>query len=106
MRQAGNNSDYFSLKHRLSRLRRDSNRWSVFTLVIVFFLALPVISIGFTLFNGPGETWGHIAAHLLPGYISNTLFLVFACSLLVLFVGISTAWLVTRFEFPFRKQME
>src|SRR5690606_35458687 len=73
---------------------------------IVFYLALPVISIGFTLCNGPGETWGQIAAHLMPGYISNTLFLVFACSLLVLFVGISTAWLVTRFEFPFRKQME
>ena len=106
MKQGGSNSDYFSLKNRLSRLRRDSNRWSLFTIAIVCFLALPVISIGFTLFNGPGETWGHIVEHLLPGYISNTLFLVFACSLLVILLGVSTAWLVTRFEFPFRKQME
>lgn len=106
MRQGGSNSDYFSLKHRLSRLRRDSNRWSVLTIIIVFFLALPVISIGFTLFKGPGETWGHIVEHLLPGYISNTLFLIVGCSFLVLLVGISTAWLVTRFDFPFRKQME
>ncbi len=106
MRQGGSSSNYFSLKHRLRRLRRDSNRWSILTVAIVFFLALPVISIGFTLFNGPGDTWGHIVEHLLMGYISNTLFLVFACSLLVLVIGVSTAWLVTRFEFPFRKQTE
>lgn len=106
MRQGGSSSDHFSLKNRLNRLRRDSNRWAVLTAAIVFFLALPVMSIGFTLFNGPGETWGHIVAHLLPGYIYNTLFLVAGCSLLVLVIGVSTAWLVTRFEFPFRKQME
>lgn len=106
MKQAGNSSDIFSVRSRLKRLKRDSNRWSVFTLAIVVFLALPVITIGVKLFAGPGETWGHIVEHLLPDYIGNSLFLVFACSILVLLLGVSSAWLVARFEFPLRKQME
>ncbi|CAN5195253.1 iron ABC transporter permease [soil metagenome] len=78
----------------------------MFTLAIVLFLALPVITIGVKLFSGPGETWGHIVEHLLYDYIANSLFLVFACSILVLIFGITCAWLVARFEFPFRKQAE
>ena len=105
MKQAGS-SDIFSIKYRLERLKRDSNKWSIFTLAIILFIALPVISIGVKLFAGPGETWGHIVDHLLPDYIGNSLFLVFVCSILVLIMGVSTAWLVARFEFPMREQME
>lgn len=106
MKQAGNSSNVFSIKARLRRLKRDSNRWSAFTLAIVLFLALPIISIGVKLFSGPGETWSHIVKYLLLDYVGNTLFLAFFCSLLVLLFGVTTAWLVARFEFPFRKQME
>ena len=105
MKQAGS-SDIFSIKHRLERLKRDSNRWSIFTLAIILFIALPVISIGVKLFAGPGETWGHIVDHLLVDYIGNSLFLVLVCSILVLIMGVSAAWLVARFEFPFREQIE
>ncbi|MEP6260835.1 MAG: iron ABC transporter permease [Gillisia sp.] len=105
MKQAGS-SDIFSIKYRLERLKRDSNKWSIFTLAIILFIALPVISIGVKLFAGPGETWGHIVDHLLPDYIGNSLFLVVVCSILVLIMGVSTAWLVARFEFPMREQME
>ncbi|WP_372918533.1 ABC transporter permease [Salegentibacter sp.] len=105
MKQAGS-SDIFSLKARLNRLKRDTNRWSVLTLAIVGFIALPIISIGVKLFAGPGETWGHLVDNLLVDYIGNSFFLVFFCSLLVLLFGVSSAWLVSRFEFPFRKQLE
>ncbi|MDR9457368.1 MAG: iron ABC transporter permease [Salegentibacter sp.] len=105
MKQAGS-SNIFSLKSRLNRLKRDTNRWSVFTLAIVAFIALPIISIGVKLFAGPGETWGHLVDNLLVDYIGNSFFLVFFCSVLVLLFGVSSAWLVSRFEFPFRKQME
>src|SRR5690554_7266042 len=70
------------------------------------FLALPIIFIGVELFSGPGETWSHIVQHLLPEYIWNSLYLVVFCSVLVLLFGVSSAWLVSRFEFPFRKQLE
>ncbi len=106
MQQGGNRNEAFSLKTRIKRLKRDSNKWSVFTLAIVFFLALPIIFIGVELFSGPGETWGHIVEYLLPDYIWNSLYLVFFCSILVLVFGVSSAWFVSRFDFMFRKQME
>src|SRR5690554_3997963 len=106
MKQAGNRSEAFSLKTRIKRLKRDVNKWSVFTLAIVFFLALPIIFIGVELFSGPGETWSHIVKYLLPEYIGNSIYLVFFCSIIVLLLGVSSAWFVSRFDFPFRKQME
>ncbi|MDX1774669.1 iron ABC transporter permease [Oceanihabitans sediminis] len=106
MQQAGNNNKAFSLKTRIKRLKRDINKWSVFTLAIVFFLALPIIFIGVELFAGPGETWGHIIDYLLLDYIWNSLYLVLVCSILVLLLGVSSAWFVSRYDFLFRKQME
>lgn len=105
MKQTGS-KNLFSLKNRLKRLKRDSNQWAILTLVLVGFIALPVISIGIKLFWGPGETWGHIVENLLLDYIGNSLFLVFVCGFMVVLLGVSTSWLVARFEFPYRKQLE
>ncbi len=105
MKQAGS-KNLFSINNRLKRLKRDTNKWAILTLVLLGFIALPVISIGIKLFSGPGETWGHILENLLLDYIGNSLFLVFMCGFMVVFLGVSTSWLVTRFEFPFRKQLE
>lgn len=106
MKQAGNRSEAFSLKTRIKRLKRDVNKWSVFTLAIVFFLALPIIFIGVELFSGPGETWSHIVKYLLPEYIGNSIYLILFCSILVLIFGVSSAWFVSRYDFRFRRQME
>jgi iron(III) transport system permease protein len=73
MKQAGS-KNIFSYKYRLKRLRRDSNKWALLTLIILFLIALPVISIGVKLFSGPGETWGHIVDNLLFDYIGNSFF--------------------------------
>jgi iron(III) transport system permease protein len=105
MKQAGS-KNLFSLNNRLKRLKRDSNHWAILTLVLVGLIALPVISIGIKLFSGPGETWGHIVENLLLDYIGNSLFLVFVCGFMVVLIGVSTSWLVARFEFPYRKQLE
>lgn len=105
MKQAGS-SDIFSIKNRLLRLKRDSNRWSVITLFVVFLIALPVLTIAFELFEGPGESWTHIAKNLLVDYVSNSFYLLIVCSVLVLIFGVTTAWLVARYEFPFRQQLE
>ncbi|WP_417620026.1 ABC transporter permease [Oceanihabitans sediminis] len=69
-------------------------------------MALPIIFIGVALFAGPGETWGHIVDYLLLDYIWNSLYLVLVCSILVLLLGVSSAWFVSRYDFLFRKQME
>jgi iron(III) transport system permease protein len=105
MKQAGS-SDIFSIKNRLLRLKRDSNRWSIITLFVVFLIALPVLTIVFELFEGPGESWTHIAKNLLGDYVSNSFYLLLICSVFVLLFGVTTAWLVARYEFPFREQLE
>lgn len=102
MKQDGNN-DIFSVRNTFLRLKRDSSRWSVISLVIVFFIALPVISIVVNLMGGPGETWGHLVKYLLPLYISNSLYLIVVCTLMTLLFGVTSAWLVARYEFPLRK---
>src|SRR5690625_3944946 len=106
MKQDGSKNEAFSLKTRIKRLKRDVNKWSVFTLAIVFFLALPIIFIGVELFSGPGESWKHIVEYLLPDYIWNSVYLIFFCSILVLLLGVSSAWFVSRYEFRFRRQIE
>src|SRR5690554_1655392 len=105
MKQDGS-SHIFSLKNRILRLKRDSSRWSLLSIAIVFFIALPVLAIILNLFKGPGETWGHIVRNLLGQYISNSFFLLALCSVLVLLFGVTTSWFVSRYEFPLRKQME
>lgn len=106
MKQAGNKDQTFTLTTRLKRFLRDSNKWSVFTLTIVLFLALPILFIGVELIAGPGESWRHITEYLLPKYVWNSLYLIFICSLFVLIFGVSSAWFVSRFNFPFRQHME
>ncbi|MCR9183318.1 MAG: iron ABC transporter permease [Flavobacteriaceae bacterium] len=105
MREAGDN-EIFSIKNRLLRLKRDSNRWSLIALFVVLLIALPILTIIFELFEGPGESWIHIVKNLLGQYISNSVYLLIVCSLLVLLFGVTTSWLVARYEFPFRKQLE
>ena len=72
----------------------------------MFLIALPVLTIVFKLIDGPGESWTHIAINLLGGYVSNSFYLLIVCSFLVFLFGVTTAWLVARYEFPFRKQLE
>ncbi|MGK0376429.1 ABC transporter permease [Patiriisocius sp. Uisw_017] len=87
-------------------IRRDTNRWSIFTLIIVCFVAIPVITIAIKLLMGPGESWGHIVDNVLLDYSLNTLFLSVGCIILTGFFGISAAWIVSRYNIPLGKTLE
>lgn len=96
----------FSWRSRYQRFKRDNNRWSVFTLIIVFFIAFPVLTIGFKLFSGPGDTWRHIVRYLLWDYTRNSLFLFVICGFLVTIIGVSSAWFISRYRFYMHRQLE
>lgn len=95
-----------NIKNRFYKLKRDLNRWSLLLLLILAIIAIPVITIGLKLFDGPGESWNHIVEHVLADYLQNSFLLALFCSIIVILLGVTTAWLVSRFEFPFRKQLE
>ena len=74
--------------------------------LIAALLAVPVIVLLFNVF-APGQgAWAHLAATVLPEYIANTLWLLAGVSVMVIFGGVSTAWLVTTCGFPGRRMFE
>ncbi|MBZ9787510.1 iron ABC transporter permease [Psychroflexus sp. CAK57W] len=95
-----------NLKHRFFKLKRDLNRWSLLLLLILAVVSVPILTIGLKLFDGPGESWNHILEYVLFDYLKNSFLLALFCSIIVILFGVTTAWLVSRFEFPFRKQLE
>jgi len=80
--------------------------WSALTLTIVGLIALPILTIAVKLCNGPGESWEHLTNTVLSDYISNSLFLIIGTTILTLLFGVSSAWVVSRYDFRFRKQLE
>jgi len=87
-------------------LKRDFNNWSIYTLAIVIFIAVPILTIFLKLFSGPGETWQHIVKNLLADYTINSLWLIFGCIILTLLFGVSSAWIVSRYKIPFQNTIE
>lgn len=94
------------MKIRFQNIKRDTNKWSILLLTIVLFVAIPIGTIFFNLFYGPGDTWNHLVVTLLPNYIGNSLVLIIGTSILTLVFGISSAWIVSRYEIPLKKQLE
>ncbi|NQY30888.1 MAG: iron ABC transporter permease [Flavobacteriaceae bacterium] len=80
--------------------------WSALTLTIVGLIALPILTIAVKLYNGPGESWKHLVDTVLSDYISNSLLLIIGTTILTLLFGVSSAWVVSRYDFRFRKQLE
>jgi iron(III) transport system permease protein len=91
---------------KLYNIKRDTNKWSIILLTIVLFVSIPVLSIVISAFDGPGESWRHILKTVLPTYLENSFWLVVGTSILTLLLGISSAWIVSRYSIPFKKQLE
>lgn len=91
---------------KLKHFKRDFNQWSLLTVAIALFVAIPLFSILINLFSGVGNMWNHIVSHYLFDYISNSLILIIGTGLLTFFFGTSCAWFVAKYEFPFRKWVE
>lgn len=91
------------MKSKLKLLKRDCNQWSLFTMAIGLFIATPIFTIGIYLLVGRGEMWSHIVQHYLFEYISNSLFLLLGTGLLSLFFGVTTAWLISNYQFRYRR---
>ena len=78
------------------------NIWSVSVLVIALFIIAPVFAIFYSAFLGDTSLWPHLFSTVLPRYTYNTLVLMLGVGLLSLFFGVSSAWVVTRYNFPFK----
>ena len=92
--------------NKIKHLKRDFSQWSLLTVTIALFVAIPLFSILFNLFSGVGEMWNHIVSHYLFDFISNSFILIIGTGLLTFFFGTSCAWFVSQYKFPLRKWIE
>ncbi|NBC83776.1 MAG: ABC transporter permease subunit [Bacteroidetes bacterium] len=96
----------YTSRNKIRRFKRDISTWSVWVLILVLLIGLPIYTIGIRLFDGPGEMWEHIVEHLLGLYLANSLSLILGCGLLTLIFGVFSAWFVSHYDFPGRRQLE
>ena len=91
----------------LRLLTRHLSPLVIAALFVALLAGLPVASVGFNLLlGGTSETWSHLAATVLPEYISNSLALCAGVGLGVAVIGVATAWLTAMHDFPGRRFFE
>lgn len=76
------------------------------TILAVIILMSPVLLLAFRTWGLETENWDHVNSFLLGEAVGTTLWLAFLSVLGAGAVGVLGAWLVTCFEFPFRKTFE
>ncbi len=76
------------------------------TTLIAILLAIPVAVVLANVFVPGQGTWSHLVATVLPEYVANTLLLLAGVSVMVIFGGVATAWLVTMCRFPGQRVFE
>ncbi len=80
-------------------------RWAAWLAALA--VAAPLASVVLNVFRGgTGDTWAHLAATVLPDYVASTLLLCAGVGTGVMLLGVGSAWLVTRHEFPGRAAFE
>lgn len=66
-------------------------------------VALPLFGVVRFAAQGDAELWPHLAAYVLPNAIWQTALLLLGVAVLTATTGTGAAWLVTTFEFPWRR---
>ena len=80
--------------------------WSISVLALCAFLLGPVIALLITSFGDSGGLWGHLATTVLGKYVSNTLILMTGVGAVAILFGVSSAWVITRYDFAGRGWFE
>ena len=93
---------YFNLKY----FKRDFSKWSLLLVALSILIAIPIFIIVLGMFNGVGEMWIHIVSYFLLDYVINSIFLIIGCGLLSSIIGVSSAWIITKYKFKGRKLFE
>ncbi len=77
--------------------------WTLIALSVAAVVLLPILSVVWLAFNPEENIWPHLFETVLAGYIVTTLGLMLGVAFGTCAIGISTAWLVTHYEFPGRR---
>ncbi|MGL4968398.1 MAG: ABC transporter permease [Inquilinus sp.] len=86
--------------------RQPGRRWLSAAAIIGALVALPVLALAWEALQGSTGLWPHLLAYVLPPALGQTAMLLLGVGAIVTVLGTSTAWLVTAYDFPGRRQLE
>jgi len=91
---------------RPQRLGRESEPWRWASRLLALTVVIPLaIILGSWLFFDP-QVWAHLGGAVLPGLLTNTLWLVCGVGLGTLLLGVPLAWLTATCDFPGRRFLD
>jgi iron(III) transport system permease protein len=81
---------------------KPNNAWIWWALFTALLISLPLWVVFSNIAAEADQVWIHIRTRLLPGYLINTIVLLIGVAVLTFIMGLSTAWLVSMYQFPGR----
>ena len=72
-------------------------------LLLLALVALPIGALAVIAFTNAGESWGHLARHVLPNAARDTFLVMGLVAIGTIIVGAGTAWLTSLCSFPGRR---
>ncbi|MGP4081357.1 ABC transporter permease [Pseudalkalibacillus sp. R45] len=87
----------------LRKAKAQLNSWAILSSMFSILILLPALLILLQLFSESNDNWEHIKEFLLKSYIFNSLTIVLFTSVFTVLIGVTAAWLVTAYQFPFQR---
>ncbi|MEC7799007.1 MAG: iron ABC transporter permease [Candidatus Neomarinimicrobiota bacterium] len=81
------------------------NLWTIPSFFIGLFIFIPMAEILLSLAS-PSTNWSHLKETVLFSYFSNSLVLVIGTAFLSFIFGVSSAWIISNYNFRFRRTLE
>ncbi len=75
-------------------------------LLVAVLVAVPILSVVWSIFQPGAGNWPHLVETVLPQYILNSLVLMVGVAIGVVIGGVGPAWLVVMYQFPGRRIFE
>ena len=85
---------------------RALTRWSILQASLCVLLLAPLCALLFVAFQPAPSLIGHLIETVLGRYFLNTALLMAGVGVLACFFGVSSAWVVSRYEFRFRSMLD
>ena len=82
------------------------NPWVLANFLLVCIFLGPIIAIFVTASGDSEGLWAHLFETVLPRYVMNTVVLASGVALVSLVFGVTSAWVVVRYDFPGRRIFE
>ncbi|WP_374302633.1 ABC transporter permease [Paracoccus sp. (in: a-proteobacteria)] len=87
-------------------LRLRGGSWAIASLLVAALVLVPVLALAWQAVQGSEGLWSHLARHVLPHALGQTVILMAGVGFLTATIGTGVAWLVTAYDFPGRRSLE